>query len=167
MAAINSKDALFQAIVNERAWEFGGEGLRKYDLVRWNLLVQKIEEQRVAVANMLKGVYPVKIFDKTYTFLPQAVYYKYVDGSTEFIDKSSINYYTDLGTGTITGYTKLNWLSGISQGTTFDNYLLTAERFSSGLLKSVNGACDNRHLYPMGNKTITDSNGILKNSYGF
>lgn len=26
----------FEAIVNERAWEFGGEGIRKYDLARWN-----------------------------------------------------------------------------------------------------------------------------------
>ena len=34
----------FKAIVNERAWEFGGEGLRKFDLVRWNLYANKIEE---------------------------------------------------------------------------------------------------------------------------
>jgi hypothetical protein len=31
-----SKDQFFKAIVNERAWEFGGECLRKFDLVRWN-----------------------------------------------------------------------------------------------------------------------------------
>lgn len=31
-----SKGDFFKAIVNERAWEFGGEGLRKFDLVRWN-----------------------------------------------------------------------------------------------------------------------------------
>ncbi len=167
MAAINSKDKLFQAIVNERAWEFGGEGLRKYDLVRWNLLQAKIEEQRTAIINMLNGKYPVTIFDKTYNFLPQYVYYKYQDGSTEFIDKSSINYYSDRGSDAISGYTKQNWLSGISKGTTFDNYILTAQRFSSGLKKEVNGACDNRHLFPIGNKTITDSNGILKNAYGF
>lgn len=41
---LNSKDAFFNAIVNERAWEFGGEGLRKFDLVRWNLYAKKIEE---------------------------------------------------------------------------------------------------------------------------
>ncbi|WP_295731253.1 RagB/SusD family nutrient uptake outer membrane protein [uncultured Muribaculum sp.] len=29
-------EAFFNAIVNERAWEFGGEGIRKYDLARWN-----------------------------------------------------------------------------------------------------------------------------------
>ena len=31
-----SKDQFFKAIVNERAWEFGGECLRRFDLVRWN-----------------------------------------------------------------------------------------------------------------------------------
>jgi len=31
-----SKDLFFKAIVNERAWEFGGECLRKFDLNRWN-----------------------------------------------------------------------------------------------------------------------------------
>lgn len=41
---LSSKDAFFNAIVNERAWEFGGEGLRKFDLVRWNLYASKIED---------------------------------------------------------------------------------------------------------------------------
>lgn len=42
--SLNSKEDFFKAIVNERAWEFGGEGLRKFDLVRWNLYANKIEE---------------------------------------------------------------------------------------------------------------------------
>ena len=41
---LNSKEAFFNAIVDERAWEFGGEGLRKFDLIRWNLYAKKIEE---------------------------------------------------------------------------------------------------------------------------
>ncbi len=44
VAALTSKDAFFNAIVDERAWEFGGESLRKFDLVRWNLYAKKIEE---------------------------------------------------------------------------------------------------------------------------
>lgn len=35
--ALGDKESFFQAIVNERKWEFGGEGTRKYDLARWNL----------------------------------------------------------------------------------------------------------------------------------
>lgn len=33
---LGSSEAFFKAIMNERAWEFGGEGIRKYDLARWN-----------------------------------------------------------------------------------------------------------------------------------
>lgn len=39
---LGSKEDFFQAIVNERAWEFGGEGVRKYDLARWNLYSETI-----------------------------------------------------------------------------------------------------------------------------
>lgn len=41
---LTTKEAFFNAIVDERAWEFGGEALRKFDLVRWNLYAKKIEE---------------------------------------------------------------------------------------------------------------------------
>lgn len=40
--ALSTKDAFFQAIVDERAWEFGGENLRWKDLVRWNIYNQVI-----------------------------------------------------------------------------------------------------------------------------
>lgn len=42
--ALSSKEQFFNAIVDERAWEFGGEGLRRFDLIRWNLYAQKIEQ---------------------------------------------------------------------------------------------------------------------------
>ncbi|HET7733356.1 MAG TPA: RagB/SusD family nutrient uptake outer membrane protein, partial [Paludibacter sp.] len=38
------KQAFFDALVNERAWEFGGECLRKFDLIRWNIYGKKIVE---------------------------------------------------------------------------------------------------------------------------
>ncbi len=41
---LNSKEAFFNAIVDERAWEFGSEALRKFDLIRWNLYAVKIEQ---------------------------------------------------------------------------------------------------------------------------
>ena len=40
----SSKESFFNAIVDERAWEFGGEGLRRFDLIRWNLYATKIEQ---------------------------------------------------------------------------------------------------------------------------
>lgn len=39
---LGSKDDFFKALVDERAWEFGGEGMRWKDLVRWNLYNQVV-----------------------------------------------------------------------------------------------------------------------------
>ncbi len=42
--ALSGKDAIFKAIVDERALEFCGEMTRKFDLIRWNLLKTKMDE---------------------------------------------------------------------------------------------------------------------------
>ncbi|MCB2408922.1 RagB/SusD family nutrient uptake outer membrane protein [Hymenobacter lucidus] len=47
---VGSQTAFFNTLVKERLLEFGGEGIRKYDLIRWNLLGAKIAE---AKANLL------------------------------------------------------------------------------------------------------------------
>jgi starch-binding outer membrane protein, SusD/RagB family len=39
-----SKESFFNAIVDERAWEFGGELIRKYDLIRWGLYEEKMAQ---------------------------------------------------------------------------------------------------------------------------
>jgi hypothetical protein len=39
-----SKQSFFNAIVDERAWEFGGEMIRKYELIRWNLYAPKMKQ---------------------------------------------------------------------------------------------------------------------------
>lgn len=39
-----SKDSFFDAIVDERAWEFGGEMIRKYELIRWGIYSEKVAE---------------------------------------------------------------------------------------------------------------------------
>ncbi len=95
---VSSYDSdFFEAIVNERAWEFGGEGIRKLDLVRWGLLDSKIEDMKKAMLYMMDGTKTVQIFDKTYnpSDFPQVLYYTY-EGSNlngEFIDWSSVNFY--------------------------------------------------------------------------
>ena len=42
---LTTREAFFDAIVNERAWEFGGEGIRKYDLARWNIYGKTVYNQ--------------------------------------------------------------------------------------------------------------------------
>lgn len=43
VASLSGKDAIFNAIVDERALEFVGEFLRKADLIRWNMLDEKLQ----------------------------------------------------------------------------------------------------------------------------
>ena len=47
-----SKAEFFKAIVRERSLEFGGEGIRKYDLIRWNLLATAITETKANLTKM-------------------------------------------------------------------------------------------------------------------
>ncbi|MBL0358178.1 MAG: RagB/SusD family nutrient uptake outer membrane protein [Chitinophagaceae bacterium] len=63
------KAAFFDALVKERSFELGGEGLRKYDLIRWNLLGAKILETRAALADLQARTGP-------YLDFPTSMYYK-------------------------------------------------------------------------------------------
>ncbi|MCB8995346.1 MAG: RagB/SusD family nutrient uptake outer membrane protein [Bacteroidales bacterium] len=48
----------FNEIVKEREWEFGGECIRKFDLIRWNLLGTKIAETKENLAKLYNGEPP-------------------------------------------------------------------------------------------------------------
>ncbi|MGJ1196137.1 RagB/SusD family nutrient uptake outer membrane protein [Sphingobacterium spiritivorum] len=68
-AATVSKEAFFNAIVDERSLEFTGEMLRKGDLIRWNLLSAKLNEakQKLQLLENRQG---------KYAGYPKNVYYK-------------------------------------------------------------------------------------------
>ncbi|RYY21384.1 MAG: RagB/SusD family nutrient uptake outer membrane protein [Cytophagaceae bacterium] len=54
-AQVSSATAFFTTLVNERWLEFGGESIRKYDLIRWNLLGAKITETKANLTAFLAG----------------------------------------------------------------------------------------------------------------
>lgn len=66
-----TKAGFFDAIVNERWLEFGHEAIRKYDLIRWNLLAAKLAETRTKIQQIRDRVAP-------YNNVPQYIYYKNV-----------------------------------------------------------------------------------------
>jgi hypothetical protein len=76
------KATFFKYLVRERTLELGGEGIRKYDLIRWNLLGTAIAESR---ANMLKMSASTAMINPSYmagypsysltAALPNAMYY--------------------------------------------------------------------------------------------
>ncbi len=112
-----SKADFFKAIVRERALELGGEGIRKYDLMRWNLMAISFNESR---ANMVRMSTNTALIDPTYmagypsyvltNTLPTYMYYKTGNSS----DDSNLwynSFYEPHPTTTPAGTTRVNWLT--------------------------------------------------------
>lgn len=151
---LGSKDAFFQAIVDERAFELGGESIRKYDLIRWNLLYDKITEARELNRRIVFGETP-------YDELPHYLYYKYQEDDQEDIDFESLNLDEDLGDTNIPGFNRIEWLPGISAGDK-ENFIDWLNLMSSGLDQNPQ-----RHLLPIAQPVIDDANGAFTNDYGY
>ena len=97
LAGLN-KASFFTALVKERSLELGGEGVRKYDLIRWDLLATKITETKAALTALAAN-----------TNLPASMYYK----TTATADDKTIwanSYYTPAPTATPAGTTKVAWI---------------------------------------------------------
>lgn len=124
-----TKTAFFDYIVKERLLEFGGEGLRKYDLIRWNLLETKINETRTKLTQFMNGT-------GAYANVPEYIFYRkpaasvvnYVPTKTAQQNVLDIDFYTATGVAkadvfyspnqsvaTPTGYTKVNWRLAMTQ----------------------------------------------------
>lgn len=125
------KTGFFNYIVKERMLEFGGEGLRKYDLIRWNLLETKINETRQKLTDFMNGT-------GAYANVPEVIFYKkpsstvanYIPTKTAQQNVLDIDFYlngvakedvfytpTQNGNpnSTPSGYTKVNWRLAVTQ----------------------------------------------------
>ena len=111
-----TKDAFFNAVVNERWLEFGSEAIRKYDLIRWNLLATKIAEARQAIQDIrdAKG---------TFTSVPDSVWWKNNGEEIEFFNangsKQPLNT-TKQKPNPTTGWTGLAWGRNLTTASAID-----------------------------------------------
>lgn len=150
-----TKEGFFEALVQENAWEFAGEGYRKWDLIRWNLLVDRINTFKQTYLNDLQsGKYPDKL------------YFNYSDAEQTKIDMNSVTWYSlpsnpDDYAGSVDGFGKS--AVGTGKDKQVDTNLPT---ISSGLVGD-GVVVKNRYLMPIASTTISASNGKLHNSYGY
>ncbi len=143
----SDKDGFFAAIVNERSVEFGGEGIRKYDLIRWNMMASVINDTKAKLATMLTGINPYPPYDS----LPKSMMYKNASVTLEFAN----SFYHKTPTSTPSGYTKANWLAGYTNTTT--TYLHYAQFFEAG----------HSELMPIHQDVISDYQGKITQDYGY
>lgn len=95
--ATASKDAFFNAVVDQRALEFVGEMLRKGDLIRWNLLGTKLNEAKGKLQQLENRT-------GKYATLPNRIYYQTAsDGET--VNIYGLNFGDTDAAGAALGYT--------------------------------------------------------------
>ncbi|WP_163717530.1 RagB/SusD family nutrient uptake outer membrane protein [Mangrovibacterium lignilyticum] len=86
---LGSKEDFFNAVVDERAWEFGGECLRKFDLVRWNNYGTKIIETKETLDNMGKAAFDLELENPDvaqYADYANYLYYRKENGEISFMN---------------------------------------------------------------------------------
>jgi len=108
-------DGFFRAIVKERSLEFGGEGIRKFDLIRWNLINQRLTEAKADLTAMSKrsGTFAGIFANNTLDFskLPDSmVYSKASTIATNIIYRNSL-YVPRNGIRPATGDSMLLWVN--------------------------------------------------------
>ncbi|KJD31090.1 carbohydrate-binding protein SusD [Tamlana nanhaiensis] len=149
--ALSSKQAMFNAIVDEHKFEFTGEMERKQALIRWNLLGEKLREAKEKMRNLR---------DRTgeYADVPTTLYYRYLDNDYTELDEDD---------ETIVIY-------GLNRGETVNpggDYIaqdwtnLPENEINSLFLEGVDP--DTRQFWPIWQTFIAASNGKLVNDYGY
>jgi hypothetical protein len=154
-----TKSGFFDAIVNERFLEFGHEGIRRYDLLRWNLLATKLADARTRIQQIRDRVAP-------YTYVPQYIYWKNVGEEIQFY----------AGTNTAltaqpfwrptqipvpaTGWTRVDWAQNLTSATAIDNKPLW-QGFASFFVPGKS------ELYPFHQNVITSYQGQLQQNPGY
>jgi hypothetical protein len=111
-----TKAGFFDAIVNERFLEFGHEGIRKYDLLRWNLMTTKLAEARLKIQQIRDRIAP-------YTNVPQYIYWKNVGeeivlysatdsigGAKPYFKPTQVPPATAIGTAPASGAAATKWV---------------------------------------------------------
>ena len=142
--ALLTKEAMFNAIVDENKFEFCGEMERKQALIRWNLLKVKLDEAKVKMADL-------RARTGTYSDVPQTLYYKYAaDNETLIIYGLNRGETIDPGAG----YTALSYV--------------TPGAINDAKINTIYANDPNtRQFWPIWQVFLDGSNGKIVNDYGY
>lgn len=170
-AATASKDAFFDAIVEQRALEFAGESLRKADLIRWNKLKEKLDEAKTKMKQLTRR-------EGKYADLPEKVYYFQTcvneNEASGILSTIPAGAYTSVET--IDGMTDILVIYGLNYGDTDEiGETLLSQGYSSKTWLSTSNLEDSmidvlyvnnpdeNQFWPIWQIFIDTSNGMLTN----
>jgi len=155
-----SKTDFFNALVKERLLEFGGEAIRKYDLIRWNLLGTKFDETRAKIRALIAGT-------GAYAGVPDYIYAKegnYLLGTSvnevatlDLYGGTPNNVFASPGLGAAsapTGYTTKNWRKSVSE----DNSITST---STGI--AFYFEANKKELFPYPKTALIENTSMVQN----
>ena len=145
-----SKDAFQNGIVEQRAFEFAGEALRKADLVRWGIIDEKMAEAKQKLTDLANR-------QGAYADLPVKIYWKLADDG-ETIQIYGLNHgdTDDQGSNLKEeGYTAKDWFVASKDGTN----IITDDYIEGLYVKQPSLNC----LWPIWQTFVDKSNNMLNN----
>lgn len=166
--AIGSKDAMFRAIVDERALEFCGEAIRKADLIRWGMLGESIEETKEkmrALRSLTDYISPTTGREYKFSTLNSSLWYRV--SPTELVPEHIEMYGLDFGQGGNpegSGWTQ--WTDKEGKTDYIKESKISDEKISYLSLAGSASATDQRMFWPL-YSAITSTNPYLTNDYGY
>ena len=158
-AGLASKPLTFDAIVDERAFEFCGENIRKYDLMRWGLLKTKLKKAQA-------DCYDLQNNRGAYAGRPDSVWFHYTRND-DFSQKGAAYVFDqfigiDLDATKPAAFDKANgWVAKSFFDKDDDPYLIPA----SWYLYKDGTDIDMHQYWPIFDVNIAASNGTLWNDY--
>ncbi len=147
-----SKDAFLNGLVEQRAFEFAGEALRKCDLVRWGIIDEKMAEAKQKLTDLANR-------QGAYADLPEKLYFK-LQSDGETLDIYGLNHgETDETGAALDGYESKSWFTSKDDktGEVTNNI---SDDYINGLY--INKPSEN-YLWPIWQTFIDKSNNMLNN----
>jgi len=151
----------FNAIVKERSLEFGGEGIRKYDLIRWNLLGTALANAKTNITNIAarNGTFTGAWINNPLDFskLPDSVFFKTASTISTGM-QWSVSLYQPRTVSSVSGSTKLAWATSAVAN------VLSASGSSNAF--ALGFKPNHSELLPIPQSAI-DADPALKQDYGY
>ena len=145
-----SKEAFQAGIVEQRAFEFAGEALRKADLVRWGIIDEKMAEAKQKLTDLANR-------QGAYADLPVKIYWKLADNGEDILIYGLNHGDTDDQGSDLKaeGYTAKDWFVASKDGSN----IITDDYIEGLYVKQPSLNC----LWPIWQTFIDKSNNMLNN----
>jgi hypothetical protein len=152
------KTGFFNAVANERYLEFGHEGIRKYDLLRWGQLADKLTEARNKIEQLRTGA-------GSYANVPDTIYWKNSGEEIQFYNGTNTSttaqpfWQPKQKPSPLTGWTALPWRTYLQTN------LIDGKPLRTGMASFfVSGKSE---LFPFDQATLDSYQGNLVQNPGY